>query len=265
MIESLEIRNFRGIKHCKIDDLALVNFFVGENNSCKSTILDAIYIGCEQSQGDALRYILSKRINRKVGGSELWFGYNPQNKIEIYLKLKNGREYLTAFFKSGNEIEYIIGLYDRQSQLVEIDEEGTGMYRFSDIYLIRTAKLSKIPQYFREVNIIFSLVHESELRNEIEGRLGKIKLNLQLEKDLIKRASECYQDIKYEFIPMSEAPANKLLAIQQENYRVFIDFNGDGVKRGLVTAIYLGIIKKYGVTYRGNRNPSTPESLAKIS
>ncbi|MCX9011318.1 MAG: AAA family ATPase [Candidatus Methanoperedens sp.] len=47
-IKSAEITNFRGIKECKVDDLSLVNIFVGINNSRKSTLLDAIYIGCKE-------------------------------------------------------------------------------------------------------------------------------------------------------------------------------------------------------------------------
>jgi predicted ATP-binding protein involved in virulence len=41
-IKHIEIRNFRGIKHLKLDLLSNLNVFVGVNGSGKSTVLDAI-------------------------------------------------------------------------------------------------------------------------------------------------------------------------------------------------------------------------------
>ena len=40
--KNLEIKNFRGIDHLKIDDFSRVNVLLGQNNSGKSTVLEAI-------------------------------------------------------------------------------------------------------------------------------------------------------------------------------------------------------------------------------
>ena len=40
--KNIEIKNFRGIDHLEIDDFSRVNVFVGQNNSGKSTVLEAI-------------------------------------------------------------------------------------------------------------------------------------------------------------------------------------------------------------------------------
>lgn len=42
--KNLEIKNFRGIKHLTIDDFSRVNVFLGQNNSGKSSILEAIHM-----------------------------------------------------------------------------------------------------------------------------------------------------------------------------------------------------------------------------
>lgn len=42
--KNIEIKNFRGIDHLKINDFSRVNVFVGQNNSGKSTMLEAINI-----------------------------------------------------------------------------------------------------------------------------------------------------------------------------------------------------------------------------
>ncbi|WP_302429374.1 AAA family ATPase [Fusobacterium varium] len=42
IVKNLEIKNFKGIKNLEIKDLKKINFFVGGNNSKKTTILEAI-------------------------------------------------------------------------------------------------------------------------------------------------------------------------------------------------------------------------------
>ncbi|OGU12062.1 MAG: hypothetical protein A2X61_02790 [Ignavibacteria bacterium GWB2_35_12] len=41
---NLEITGFRGIKHLKIDGFGDINLLVGKNNSCKTTVLEALFL-----------------------------------------------------------------------------------------------------------------------------------------------------------------------------------------------------------------------------
>lgn len=50
--KNLEIKNFRGIEHLMIDDFSRVNVFLGQNNSGKSSILEAIYLLTGMSNPD---------------------------------------------------------------------------------------------------------------------------------------------------------------------------------------------------------------------
>lgn len=50
MIESIKIRNFRGIKEGQIDEFRKINLLVGPNNSGKSALLEAIYLACTNSR-----------------------------------------------------------------------------------------------------------------------------------------------------------------------------------------------------------------------
>lgn len=50
--KNIEIKKFRGVDHLKIDDLSRVNLFVGQNNSGKSTILEAIHLLTGMSNPD---------------------------------------------------------------------------------------------------------------------------------------------------------------------------------------------------------------------
>lgn len=43
-ISTIEITNFRGISHLKIEDFKMVNIFLGKNNIGKTTVLEAIFL-----------------------------------------------------------------------------------------------------------------------------------------------------------------------------------------------------------------------------
>ena len=43
-LQWIEIKNFRGIKHAKLENFISINVFIGRNNTGKSTLLEAIYL-----------------------------------------------------------------------------------------------------------------------------------------------------------------------------------------------------------------------------
>ena len=49
MINELRIENFRGFASLELKDLKRVNLVVGENNSGKTSLLDAVLLLCELS------------------------------------------------------------------------------------------------------------------------------------------------------------------------------------------------------------------------
>jgi energy-coupling factor transporter ATP-binding protein EcfA2 len=54
MIESIKLRDFRGIKTGVIEGFRKINLLVGPNNSGKSAVLEAIYLACTNSRKAAL-------------------------------------------------------------------------------------------------------------------------------------------------------------------------------------------------------------------
>ena len=53
--KNIEIQNFRGIDQLKVDDFSRVNVFLGQNNSGKSTVLEAIHMLGEISNPEMLQ------------------------------------------------------------------------------------------------------------------------------------------------------------------------------------------------------------------
>ncbi|MBL9044864.1 MAG: AAA family ATPase, partial [Myxococcales bacterium] len=46
MIESIGLRDFRGIRLGKVEGLTSLNVLIGPNNSGKTALLEAMYLGC---------------------------------------------------------------------------------------------------------------------------------------------------------------------------------------------------------------------------
>ena len=62
--KNIEINNFRGIDHLKIDDFSRVNVFLGQNNSGKSTVLEAISLALGMSNPDMPQAINATRARK---------------------------------------------------------------------------------------------------------------------------------------------------------------------------------------------------------
>ena len=45
MIESVEIKNFKGFQHVHLNGLDRFNFLVGESGSGKTALMDALFLG----------------------------------------------------------------------------------------------------------------------------------------------------------------------------------------------------------------------------
>lgn len=64
--KNIDIRNFRGIEQLKIDDFARVNVFLGQNNSGKSSVLEALMLLMGMSNPDIpqqLNYLRTNAFN----------------------------------------------------------------------------------------------------------------------------------------------------------------------------------------------------------
>lgn len=62
--KNIEIKNFRGIDHLKIDDFYRVNVFLGQNNSGKTTVLEAIAMLMAMSNPDIPQAINAVRARK---------------------------------------------------------------------------------------------------------------------------------------------------------------------------------------------------------
>ncbi|RUS95994.1 AAA family ATPase [Trichormus variabilis] len=79
MLKSVKIENFRGFKSFELQQLGRINLLVGENNSGKTSILEAIQLLCSGTNLEPLGELM---INR---GEYLWSD-NPREERELDIR-----------------------------------------------------------------------------------------------------------------------------------------------------------------------------------
>ena len=98
MFKQIEIKNFRGIKELKVENLKKFNVFVGDNGSGKTSILDAVYISINPNNPN-----LSSKTNVFRGINEipeklerfwksLFYNFDSDNNISINCLLKGNEK-----------------------------------------------------------------------------------------------------------------------------------------------------------------------------
>ncbi|MCQ2535244.1 MAG: AAA family ATPase [Clostridia bacterium] len=112
-IKSIEINNFRGIKKLKVSDLSSINLLVGDNNSGKTTFLEAIQLLFAESQLNSVKSILNQRamlnqndysfytsliklFNVEQDGKLLNFDINAESNKGIIIYEMRGREKIVS-------------------------------------------------------------------------------------------------------------------------------------------------------------------------
>ena len=61
MLHSLEIQNYRNLRHLKVETLGRVNLLVGKNNTGKTSVLEAMYLWANYGRFDSIYECLEVR------------------------------------------------------------------------------------------------------------------------------------------------------------------------------------------------------------
>lgn len=240
-IKHAEIFKFRGIEESIVDDLSLVNLFVGRNNSRKSTLLDAIYLACKEPVEPVLYQILKDRVGRAVGASEIFFRYDIDSEAMMLLTFNTGDQY-SLYISIAKENRNGPGIPVQTGMLAfHIDEGNDSWYTtsYEQQYLNKVNHMAKqfsndeIERYSKGAKFFYSTVGKNELTSQIDSLLGKIKNKPNIEKELNEIMTDIYGEFQYEFVPRPERPEERRIAITDGGYRIFSDFHGDGAQRAL--------------------------------
>ena len=86
MIKSLNISGYRGLKEFSMDNLGKINLIVGNNNSGKTTLLEAIYVLASAGSPLALWKIISQRGEQMPPEDNM---FSPVRPPQLEMDVKN--------------------------------------------------------------------------------------------------------------------------------------------------------------------------------
>ena len=112
MIEYLNIKNHKALKHANIIDLGKINIICGKNNSGKTTILEALYLmpnpirdvsyTIRDQKAVQILHYLHRTLNSE-GYAFLFYNY-ISDFIELKTIYNGGKSHSLKFFKKDDEV-----------------------------------------------------------------------------------------------------------------------------------------------------------------
>lgn len=235
MIQRLEIKNFKSIKDLEIDCKKL-NVFIGEPNSGKSNIIEALSL---QSQNALSGESLNKEMFRYKTIGDLFFDFNINTPIEVNTNEKCVRfEYsLRDNGAPENKFDYILGTKDNMLNPTSIGHDGKiknhGNNETTNVHFYEYKRLSHfIVNYMPHLSVPFGenlpslLLANSEYKKWVSEFLQSKGLKLTLkptENEIL--ASKIVDDeiYSYSYFSLSETLQRIIF------YNIAIKSNKDSV------------------------------------
>jgi len=286
MLKSIEIINFRGIKKCVIKDLALINIFVGENNSGKSTILDATFWALKEIFEPSLRNILNERVRRQIDRPELFFNFNEDLDVKVTLKftidgVEEEYSFIVQKIKRKVEVNDLSGVRRTLTPYLVViffeygtkPEKNTYCYSMLDSTLEEStfdgfaSKELKVQiiNYAKNSKFLLSHVALDDLWRDLDSILSRIKQDITIERDYINRLGDVYGITHFEFLPLPKSYEKRLPAFSDRVTRVYGAFQGAGVQRGAHILSILETSKNTGLFIEEIETYQHPKALRKLA
>ncbi|MGQ4915320.1 MAG: AAA family ATPase [Candidatus Asgardarchaeia archaeon] len=270
MLTSLVIKNFRGIKEGKIEDISNVNILLGPNNSGKSTILESIYLASTAlSKNDVLgrerrKYIMKRRVNRSYDFIDsLWYKYKTNAPITIMFRVDNKKDFLFEVFKEDNLFYAYLKTEPTRYYSRESIHANWFLHKLSDHGPIHNYHISggitssEICNTYGISQTIFndlislletSIIIDSFISNNFELIEEKLWFTIvadRTDKKITKIINSCYDTNIENFSYVKIGPGYSLAALLP-THSVRIDEIGDGVRMAVVI-LALAYLTKNGI------------------
>ena len=238
MIKSIKIKNYRGIKDLKIDNFKKYNFFIGDNGSKKTTILESLGIAYLLDFFQILEYSIDRKIKlKKENVSSLFYNSDINNNIEFILKTDNTPELETtisvdsnlSIFQdySSNQVNKYLYTVDKKIGEDRLENNNIYLDKNNQIpYLENTIK--NIPRnfekFFKKYNTLIQISDNLKNSKGTIEQIDKIIKNRKKEKLL-----KCLQIIDKDIIDIYIN--DEEIFVEKETLRTYIPISsiGDGM------------------------------------
>lgn len=292
MIKSVFVRNYRGIRSCKLENLKRVNVFIGRNNSGKSSFLESLYlasaafyfkedllfgklIATERKEvveiNNKIVYLLNRRCFRgyewDVAEEVLWYEYNTKNPIYIGIDSNFGCLAVEVFDWHPHPIleYYRIENYDH---ICLVDNLAINS-KTKSVMRIGGQIVTEVRQKYDEASVFFSgfrfvdgsLVQEMDT---VEKKLWKDLLKKRYDKLVVKVLREGYEvDVEDLTYTTYDDGRTYQLAVKLPQTTIRVDDLGDGARYAVLLIMIAALSKNTALLIEEPENHQHPSGLAK--
>jgi AAA15 family ATPase/GTPase len=252
-LTNLSIKNFRCFEDFKLKDLKRVNIFVGDNNSGKSSVLEAVgflyptvrnYVNIVQSR-ESIIYRDSTMIGIRNGRTSisrfdyLFYKKKTENKIEIISELQDSEIKIALSIEKG---DYFLDKHGDRNRIMRFGEDGPifkedikafiGNYRYKNISdkigFSNSGVIKSLIEGFDEYRIEL-LFDDIPSTKEVAIKWNKIIENggLEAEEKYIKLLQKFDPEITNIRIKLGE----DLLFFKRDGYETNLSNMGNGFKK----------------------------------
>jgi predicted ATPase len=274
LITEVHIENFKGIHQLDAEGLGRINLFVGKNDSCKSTILEAVYTTIEESVRTALGDSLSRRTDSEFSPRELWYNYDLEHPIKIVLRF--GKATLSNTISTSPNVETVDAHLEVSIQRKPLPAPATRSTRYSGGFSLSTSSGRNLFSLLNQEGIVDkgfaanSSYVDSSSRTKvkyIESLLGNLKLQA-LDADFGEFLSSVFQtDKNWEFMPHPDFPSQYRVALTKGSSRVFLNGFGDGI-RFCMMLVALSMMSKNTALFieeiESNQHPASLQQMIRF-
>lgn len=143
-IKSIEINQYRGIKKLNVSDFSKINLLVGDNNSGKTTFLEAIQLLFVKSQLSSVKSIINQRTVLNLNDNSFYSSFikmfnveQDENQLEfnIYAESNKG----TIEFEMRGREKAVSG--DEALQMSTMSSRQKAYYKKSSTFIPETVKM----------------------------------------------------------------------------------------------------------------------------
>ena len=143
-LKSMEINQFRGIQQLTVSDFSNINLIVGDNNSGKTTFLEAIELLFARAQLNSIRNVINQRTVLNPNSNSFYIAFTKMFHME---QAKEQLEFDICADSNAGRLEFELEGRERTVsgdealQLSDLSAHQTGQYKRSAAYIPETAKI----------------------------------------------------------------------------------------------------------------------------
>ncbi|HEB9350965.1 TPA: AAA family ATPase [Campylobacter coli] len=254
MINSIEIKNFKGIKDLKLENFSKINFFVGKANTGKTSILEALFAFLLKNPNDIMMLLDVRRMHIDSDVFQSFFyDYLLEKKptiksddIELIIDCDRNSQYTNI---STNKNNTVTDLSSGTNEINFIYKNSQGKKTFNIKKIFPNLDQIQFQHslnldgsfVFPEINDVDFIYQGSFYDNNLREYLSKIVEEKEKKEDLKKICKDFSEDIEELYFSKNK------IVIQKTNLKNAINFKllGEGFKKYIAIQASILFGKKY--------------------